>query len=232
MVVVLAGNIGALNVEKYFGGVKSGESGGKPEVKINQKKPAVLVYKKAVDQTHLVVGFRAYNLFHKDRYALVLLASILGGMMSSRIWLSVRERQGLAYSVRTMADMSTDCGSLLTQAGVGHAKVEQAIGAIMKEYKLIRDKKVSKSELDKVKENLKGKLLIGMEASDAVATSFAMQEVLVGKTVTPKQIINRVNKVTPDDIQRVARDIFKESGLNLCMITNKERKNIDKLLVV
>jgi len=75
-------------------------------------------------------------------------------------------------------------------------------------------------------------LLIGMEASDAVATSFAMQEVLVGKTVTPKQIINRVNKVTPDDIQRVARDIFKESGLNLCMITNKERKNIDKLLVV
>ena len=232
MVVVLAGNVGKLNVEKYFGSVKSGEFGGKPEVKVNQKKPGVLVYKKAVDQTHLIVGFRAYNLFHKDRYALTLLASILGGMMSSRIWLSVRERQGLAYSVRTMADMSTDCGSLLTQAGVGHSKVEQAVSAIMKEYKKIRDKKVSKSELDKAKENLRGKLLIGMEASDAVATSFAMQEVLTGKLVTPKQIINRVNKVTPSDIQRVARDVFKEDGLNLCMITNEERGNLDKLLKV
>lgn len=218
IVICIAGNFGRIGRLPFR--FKAGKAQGKLEIREVQAKPKILLHKKQTDQTHLCLGVRAYGLFHPDRYALALIASILGGMMSSRMFISIRERQGLAYYIKTTIEQYTDCGYLVTQAGVDHNKIEQTISAIMKEYK--KAGRVSKLELDKAKENIKGKLLMGLESSDAVASFIAGQELLTGKILTPQQISARIDKVSPQDIKRVAEDIFQEDKLNLCLITPRQ----------
>lgn len=218
IVICIAGNIEKLKDIKFD--FKSGKPKSKLAVREIQIKPNVFVHKKQTDQTHLCLGVRAYDMKHKDSYALSLLATILGGMMSSRMWISIREREGLAYYIKTSYERSTDTGYLVTQAGVDHNKIKKAVSAILNEYK--KADKVSEKELNKAKENIKGKLLMGLESSDAVASFIANQELLTLKTLTPEQIIDKINKVTIYDIKRVAKDIFQNRNLNLCLITPKQ----------
>jgi len=181
----------------------------------------------------LILGVRAYNTFHQDKYALGLLGVILGGNMSSRMWISVRERQGLAYYVHTGAETDTDTGFLATSAGVDNKKVEKAISTILSEYKKISQKKVSSSELKKAKDYIKGTSLINMEASDEQASFYASQELLTNKILTLDEKFSKINKVTVNDIQRVAKDIFKPEKLNLALIGPfKDKKRFDKLLKI
>ena len=104
---------------------------GKIDPKVVKKEieqiPAIFVQNKKVDQTQLVVGVRAFDMFHKDRAALSVLATVLGGGMSSRLFIEVRERRGLAYSIRTSTDLFLDAGYLATQAGVEHENLEKAL---------------------------------------------------------------------------------------------------------
>jgi len=125
-IIAIAGNIDykkTINkVKKYFKPINSNLVKDKLPVKEEQSKPESLIYYKDTDQTHLHLGVRAYNTFHPDKYALGLLAVILGGNMSSRLWISVRERQGLAYYVGSSIDTDTDTGSFVTRAGVDNQK--------------------------------------------------------------------------------------------------------------
>ncbi len=236
-VIALAGNIDQektiKKVEKYFQNINQEEVKDKLRTKEKQSNPQSLIYHKKTDQTHLHLGFRAYNIFHPDRYALGLLATILGGNMSSRMFISVRERQGLAYYVSTGADLDTDVGFITTSAGVDNTKVERAIETIMDEYQKIKNKKVSQSELQKAKDYTKGRSLIGMEASDEQASFYASQELLTGEILTLEEKLAKINKVTVNDIQRVANDIFKPEKLNLALIGPfKEKDKFNKLLKI
>ena len=151
--------------------------------------------------------------------------------MSSRLWISVRERQGLAYYVGTSIDTDTDTGSLVTRAGVDNKKVDKAIKTILDEYKKISQKKISQSELKKAKDYIKGSTLIGMEASDTQASFYASQELLTNEILTVEQKFAKIEAVTVDDIQRVAQDIFKPEKLNLALIGPfKDKNKFDKLL--
>jgi len=202
-------------------------------VKEEQSKPESLIYYKDTDQTHLHLGVRAYNTFHPDKYALGLLAVILGGNMSSRLWISVRERQGLAYYVGSSIDTDTDTGSFVTRAGVDNQKVEKAIVTILDEYKKISQKKITLAELKKAKDYIKGTSLIGMESSDEKASFYASQELLTNKILTLEEKFSKINKVTVDDIQRVAKDIFKPEKLNLALIGPfKDKKRFEKILKI
>jgi len=158
---------------------------------------------------------------------LMVLANVLGGMMSSRIWLSVRERQGLAYYVKTHYEKNSDTGYIVTQAGVAHNKIKPALNAILKEY--ANAHKISLPELTKAKENLKGKLLINLEASEEVANFAAGQELLRQKILTPSQIIAKINKISSSDIERVAQETFQNKNLNLCLITPKKSSYLSPL---
>ncbi|MDP3794888.1 MAG: pitrilysin family protein [bacterium] len=216
--------------EQLFGKLPTGEKNSKPKTAEAQEEPRALVYEKKTDQTHLILGFRAFHMFHPDRYALSVLATILGGGMSSRMFTAVRERRGLAYYVRSDVDFYTDSGYSATAAGVENGKVEEAIRAILDEYRAIRSEPVPETEIKKAKEFLKGRTLMDLEESNEVAFWYGQQEILKEEIIRPEDVFKKVDAVTAQDLQRVAREVFKPDGLNLALIgpfSDKERfKNL------
>lgn len=218
-------------IEKTFSKMKSGKKPSFKKVFENQKKPALKVKYKKTDQTHLILGNRAFHENHKDRFALALLSVILGGNMSSRLFLEVRERRGLAYSVFTIMDAYAECGYLAVQAGVEHKNLEETVRIILREYKKIATEKISDKELKKAKEYIKGKSVMGMEASDEVAMFFTEQAVKKKKILTVAEVFRQIDKVTANDILRVAKVVFRENTLNLAVIgPHKDGKKLQKLL--
>ncbi len=205
-------------VKKYFSKIKKGKKPFKKPVIENQKEPKMLARKKETDQVHLCLGVRAYDLFHKDRYVLSVIETILGKMMSSRLFVKIREELGLAYYIKTEVDATSDSGFLTTRAGVDFRKVEKAVSAIVKEYKKISNYKVSKTELKKAKENIKGRTTLSLESSDSQAFFYGAQELLEGKIMTPQEIFVKIDKITSEDILKVSKNIFKEKSLNLSLI--------------
>lgn len=218
-------------IGKYFSVMKKGKKPSINKVVEVQKSPAVRIEFKKTDQTHLVLGNRAYKHDHKDRFALSLLSIILGGNMSSRLFIEVRERRGLAYRIKSDVETYADCGYFATQAGVDHDKLEMTIETILNEYREITIKKVSEKELNKAKDFLKGSAVMHLESSDEVAGFLIDQEVEKKKIMTPEEIFRKIDAVTPEDILRVAKDIFQEKSLNLAIIgPHKNEKKIKSLL--
>lgn len=217
--------------KKCFSKMKKGKKPHYEKVKENQKKPELLLKHKRTDQTHFLLGSRAYNYSHKDRFALGLLAVILGGNMSSRLFTEVREKRGLAYHVRTSIDAFSDCGYLATQAGVNHDKLEITIKTILDEYRKISTEKVSNKELQNAKDYIKGKSIMGLESSDEVAMFFVDQEVAKKKIMTLPEIFDKIDKITENDILRVAKDVFQDKKLNLAVIgPHEDGKKLEKVL--
>jgi len=151
--------------------------------------------------------------------------------MSSRMFIEVRERRGLAYYIRTSVDDYQDCGHIATGAGVEHKNLELAIKTIIGEYSKIAKDKVSEKELKKAKDYMEGRKVMGMEASDSVAMFFVDQELMKNKILSMEEIFKKINEVTVSDIQRVAKDIFRNSKLNLAVIgPHKNEKVLQRLL--
>jgi predicted Zn-dependent peptidase len=159
------------------------------------------------------------------------LGVILGGMMSSRLFIKVRERQGLAYYISSEVSSDPDTGFLVSSAGVDSKNVEKAISTILREYKNISQKKVPPAELKKAKDYIKGKMTLHLESSDALASFYAGQELLEKKILTPKEVWAKIDRVSANDLLRVARDIFKPEKLNLALIGPFDKKEkFQKLL--
>ena len=239
VVVCIAGDIELKEIEektkKYFGAIRTADVLDKAKVKERQQKPEILLHEKKTDQTHFCLGVRTYDLFDKRRYALKLLAVMLGGNMSSRLFINVREKNGLAYSIHTSADASTDTGYLVTQAGIDGKNLEKSIQLILKEYKDFKDHKVSQKELQKAKDYLRGSTALSLESSDSQASFYALQELLEGEIMTPAEKMKKIDEVTPEDIQAVAQDIFKSEKLNLSFIgpfDDTTQKQLDKILTI
>ena len=234
-IVCIAGNIkeaeAIQKVKKYFAGIGATNFKSRPAVKEEQKTPECLLRQKETDQTHLCFGARGYNVFHPQRYAQDILGVILGGMMSSRLFMEVREKLGLAYYVRTSVEANPDTGYLVTQAGVDNNNVEKAVSAILGEYKKISLEKVPLPELEKAKEYIKGKMALLLESSDALATFYGMQELLEKEILTLKQIYGKIDKVSDKDVLRVAHDLFGRDKLNLALVGPfKDRQPFQKIL--
>jgi len=236
-IVCVAGNIDSVAIEKkikkYFKNIKEDVPGEKLKVIERQNHPKSLIHFKETDQTHLCLGVRGYNLFEPERYTQVVLATILGGNMSSRLFISVRERAGLCYYIRTSSDNTTDTGYLVTQSGIEHKNVEKAISLILKEYKSLKENKINKYELQKAKDYLKGNLILSLESSDSQASFYAAQELLENRILTIKEKIKEIDKVTTGDVQKLAREIFQPGKLNLALIGPfKDKSRFRKLLKI
>ena len=218
-------------VKRYFSSMKSSKPREKAEVIENQKKPGSLIDYKETDQTHLCLGVRGYNVLHPKKYAQDVLAVLLGGMMSSRLFMEVREKLGLAYYIKTESDCNPDTGFLVTQAGVENSNTQKAVSTILKEYRKISQKKVPAGELKKAKEYIKGKMALSLESSDELAAFYGVHELLEKRILTPKEIYAKIDKVTSSDVLAVAKDIFRPEGLNLALVgPHKDHKAFDKLL--
>jgi len=234
-IVSIAGNfnesLAIKKVKEFFSKIKTRKSIEEPKVIERQQKPNLLLHFRETDQTHLSLGVRSFNLFHPKRYAQDLLAIILGGMMSSRLFIEVRCKLGIAYYINTNSEANPDTGFLFTQTGLDNKNVEKGILTILKEYKKISQKKVPISELKKAKDYLKGKTMLLLESSDAQASFYAGQELLEKKILTPKEIFAKIDKVTQDDILKVAQEIFRPEKLNLALIGPfKDKARFEKIL--
>ncbi|MBZ9569309.1 insulinase family protein [Patescibacteria group bacterium] len=202
----------------------------KPTIEI-QKKPEVLINFKETDQAHLCLGVRTFDIFQPERYPLAVMSVILGGIMSSRLFIKVREKRSLAYYIRTFPQHYTDTGFLVTHTGIDNKRVEEAIKIILNEYSDLKTKKVSKRELKKAKENIKGRLYLGLETSDAWATFLGSQEILKKEISTPVKECKRIDKVSQADVLKVAKNLFRPEKLNLALIGPfKDKEKFKKLL--
>lgn len=197
-----------------------------------QTEPGLLLLPKAIEQTWVYLGVRGYSAQNKERYALKLLGIILGGGMSSRMFLEIRERRGLAYAVSSGCDFQSDIGSFYIYAGLNSKKIREAIKVILDEYQKIASEKVLEEELQKAKDFLRGRTELALEDSNSVAHWIANDFVLRGKVSDPPRELKKYEAVTPEDIQRVAMDIFKNEKLNLAIIGPhaKDEEQIRKLL--
>lgn len=234
-IVCVAGNINPEAIEKkikkYFKKIRTGIPEKRLKVTEKQNRPQSLFHFKKTDQTHFCLGVRAYNLFHPKKYAQVVLTTILGGNMSSRLFISVREKAGLCYYIRSSSENNPDTGYLVTQSGVDHKNTEKAISLILKEYKSLKNKKVDKRELQKSKDYLKGNSILSLESSDTQASFYAGQEILEEKILTLKEQLKKIDEVTAEDVQLVAQEIFQPQKLNLAFIGPFQDKNKFKKLL-
>lgn len=233
-IIVFAGNIdkGAKDkVLKYFKNINKKDPKDKEKVIEEQTKPKVLIHYKKTDQSHLCLGVRGYNLFHPDRYILDIMSVIMGGAFSSRLSIEIREKHGLAYHLGTTSQTYTDNGFFVGWVGVGNKRVDKAIQIILKNYRLLKTKKVDQKELKKAKDYIKGRTILSMEESDEQASFYGFQELLTNKILTLEQKFAKIEAVTANDIQRVAKDIFRPEKLNLALIGPfKNKQRFEKLL--
>lgn len=237
-IIAVAGNIDKEKVRndlipKFFNSARVGDKLDRLSVSESQNKPEVLLNYKKTDQTHFTLGVRAYNMFFPKLEAAQVLSVILGGGMSSRLFISVRERQGLAYYISSSLDSYTDHGYIGTQAGVNNDKVGRAIKTVLSEYKNIKENLVPEEEIKKAKEFIKGRLVIALEQSDDLASFYASQWLLKNETLTPEEKLSKIMKVTAEDVQEVAKDIFKPEKLNLALIGPfEDKEKFEKLLEI
>lgn len=236
VIVGVAGNVNVSAVmraiELRFSALPSGETVKFQKVSEKQKKPEVGVRHKKTDQTHFVVGVRTFDRFHADKYALAVLATVLGGGMSSRLFMEVREKRGLAYGVHTGVEAFSDAGYVATQCGVEHANLEKALAVVLEEYRKIAVELVPEKELAKAKEYIKGKMAMGLEGSDDVAEYVVEQELLYGNITLPEEKVRRIDAVTANDVLRVAKKIFVSERLNLTVVgphTQAKKKKLEKM---
>ena len=198
-----------------------------------QEKPEVLLKHKETDQTHLVLGVRAFNVFDERKYALEILADILGGGLSSRLFQRIREEMGAAYYVSADADLYTDHGYLAVSAGVSNNKINQVIEVILEEFKKIVARPIENKELQRVKEHLIGYLVVGLETSDQLAGFYGGQEIITRKIIAPKDAIKKIQAVKSEEISGVASEIFQNQKLNLAIIGPfKEKEGLEKILKI
>jgi len=233
-VLIVAGDIEEKNmkknIEKSFSVLSDKERMKKKPAEECQQEPEILLRFKETDQTHLCLGVRTFDAFSDKKYVLALIASLLGGMMSSRLFVEIREKKGLAYYVRTFCEHYTDTGYLVTHAGLNNTKVLEAVEIICREYQRLKTERITEKELNRAKENLRGRLKLGLETSDSFASFFGLQEVIGQEVLTPQQQWQKIAKITPDDILEIAKEIFRSDRLNLALIgphrKEKEIKNI------
>lgn len=185
----------------------------------------------SLDQTHLIVGVPGVHLDDQWRWAAGLLAVILGGGMSSRLFMSVREQHGLAYAIRTTSDSYTDAGSFATQAGLRTDKAAFALKLILREYDQVMDKLVPDDELAKAKQIVRGQLVLGLEETNALAYFAGSQELLERRVITPRTIWRNINAVTAHDIRRLARRLLDPKKRALALLSpHKSTRAFERLL--
>lgn len=220
--VIVAGKVKekdvAKEVARVFGSLTNAPKSDKKPTKDEQKKPAALVQYKKTDQTHFVLGVRSFGAYDKRNVVLSVLSVILGGGMSSRLFIKLREELGVAYYVRASNDASTDHGAFQISAGVSNDRVDEVIREILKECAKLKTELVPKVELDKAKEYIAGNMKLELESSDAWANFYGGQEVMRKKIKSPEEVEACIRKVTAKDIQAVAKEIFVDKHLSLALI--------------
>jgi predicted Zn-dependent peptidase len=196
----------------------------------NQKSANLKIEFRETEQVQFCLAMPGLSYFHADRFAVDLLNTVLGEGMSSRLFIEIREKQGLAYDIHSYSDHFSDSGAIIVYAGVDSSRVDNAVKAVIDQLSKAKEQ-ISDTELRKAKEMAKGRLLLGLESSRNVASWLGGQELLTKRILTTDEVIALVEAVTVDDLKRVARELFTTEKLNLAVVGPvKKEESLARLL--
>ena len=181
-------------------------------------KNGLVVKNKSVEQIHLCLGTLGLPQNDKMRYALYALNSILGSSMSSRLFQEVREKRGLVYSIYSYLSSYTDSGLMNIYAGTGQESLQVVLDLVFKEIRKIRKNGISMKEMNRIKNQMKGNLMLGLESTSNRMSRIARDEIYAGKFYAPDDIIKEINRITPSQIKGLANDLFKTEYLSLAIL--------------
>jgi predicted Zn-dependent peptidase len=179
---------------------------------------AVAVKKKQLEQAQICIGCKGIRYMHEDRFVISALNTVLGNSMSSRLFQEVREQHGLAYSIYSYVSSYRDAGLLTVYAGAGPSNALEVIHLVTKEFKKIKAEGITAAEEARVRNQIKGSLVLSLESSNSHMSRLARQEIYFGKYMSMDDIIKNVEKVTAEQVQRVAQQVFDRDNISLAIL--------------
>ena len=233
LVIAAAGNVEHEELRKLAAARFTESDGLRENASSNSSAPApaapiLIEKKKELEQAHLIIAAPWPDARSEDRYAASLLASILGGGTSSRLWQSIREERGLAYAVGAGSSAYTDVGVFSIYAATSPAYLDEVIDLSLAEMRRAVRDSVGDEELRLVKDQAVSSILLGLESSSMRAGALARQEIVHGRRISPDKIIEYLEAVTPEDIQRVARASFTSDSLALAALGDLNGFGVDR----
>lgn len=186
----------------------------------------IKVEQKSVDQVQLMLGFPAFEYGNKQNVALSVMNTILGGSMSSRLFTEIREKRGLAYTVQSGSEHYRDTGYSFVRAGVEPKNVNKTIMLVRKEVEKMACKEVTARELGDAKTHIRGRMQLSLEDSSSVANWYARQALFAKKIVTPDEKLAKVDSITAEQVQHVAKNIFRWNKVRIAIIGDVDKDNV------
>ncbi|MBL7192189.1 insulinase family protein [bacterium] len=224
IVIAAAGNIEHDNlcelIEKHFSFIPGNPRNNSQ--KLPDFIPGRKVWERPISQAHICIGTRAFPYKDDRKFQLLVLNAILGGGMSSRLFQSIRETFGYAYSVYSFAESLSDTGMFGVYMGTDKNKIEPAADLVLKEFKRLCTEPLHSSELSRIKNQLKGNLMLGLESTSSRMNRLAKMEVYLQQFVTLEDLINNINQVSAEQVLEVANELFHDSRLFTVIFTPTE----------
>lgn len=239
-VVVAAGRIETKQIVKkigrYFDSLPAEKGPRKKKLLESQKKPALKIEYRASGQSNMVLGFRSFGMAAKSYFAAEVLAGVLGGTMSSRLWQKVREEMGAAYSIAAFQTTYLDYGYLGVAGGIQSRQVEEVIRVILAETEKLKSELVGEKELARVKDSIVGTAYLQLETPADLGSYYGLQEVRGETILTPAVWADKIRAVTAAEVRALAKKIFVPGGLNLAILgphdPQKSAKQFEDLLAM
>lgn len=227
LVLTFAGNIAekdALTRAEQFFGSLDGKKGKAFPAFSTYGKDKVYLRTKKTEQAHLVLGVPGVSALDEDHFTMKLLAIILGGNMSSRMFLNIREAKGMCYYISTEVDSYLDAGSLSTRAGADQSRLHEAISLITEQYDLCASKGITAEELTRAKDFLKGRIALSLEDTEERAHYFGKQQLLYPQVRDIPQYFTEIEAVTKKRVDALAKRVLTHEALRLVVIGQEENK--------
>lgn len=180
--------------------------------------PIVLKKKESLEQIHIAMGVPSYPLAHEMRFPLYVLNTVLGGGMSSRLFQNIREKQGLAYAVYSELNLFSDTGCFTVYAGTAIETAEQVVLSVMQELRALKNDLIGEDELRRAKDHLKGSLMLSLESTSSRMSNLARQELYFDRFMSLDEMLESIESVTRDEVQRIAREFFTTENVALAML--------------
>ncbi|HEY7783435.1 MAG TPA: pitrilysin family protein [Pyrinomonadaceae bacterium] len=232
LVVAAAGNVNHAGLVELVGKAFAHRNGSRPPksavAKPRPAAPILIEQKNELEQAHLIIAAPWPDARSEDRYAASLLASIIGGGTSSRLWQKIREERGLAYSVGAGGSTFSDIGIFTIYAGTSPEHMDEVVDLSLSELRRVVREGVPEEELTLVKDQAMSSILLGLESSSARASTLARQEIIHGRRISPDEIIKRIEAVSPEEVQQVARQFFTSQNISLGALGDLNGFRVDR----
>src|SRR5581483_9341561 len=221
ILITAAGNLDHENivrlVQEKFAGVPE-SAGPAAHALPKSHAPIILKKKESLEQVHIAIGVPGYPLAHELRFPLYVLNTVLGGGMSSRLFQNIREKQGLAYAVYSELNLFSDTGCFTVYAGTGVETAKQVVNSVIQEFRQLRDDLIGEDELQRAKDHLKGSLMLSLESTSSRMSNLARQELYFAKFMSLDEMLESIEAVTRDEVQKIAHEFFQTENIALAML--------------